>query len=240
VVENERSPNNEKAVFIGLRGMLRQQILWLIWLSFIGYLLVFAPPLQPDTLQPLQTLLSGQVPLLNPVTIALFSMIGIWILIYSCLIFVDGRMQTLPAWVFVLASLGTGILGLIPYLALRKSNQHFTGQKDPWLALLDSRLTGMLLAVSTLILISFALFFGDWSAFWHEFLTNRFMHGMSLAFCLFALLFPYPTLLSDDMTRRGWTSDSQLFWLIALLPLFGPLIYLCLRPPLLARRMAQI
>lgn len=217
--------------------MGRKLVLWLVWLGFISYLLFFAPPLQPDTFQPLQTLLSGQIPLLNPVIVSLFSMVGIWILIYSCLIFPDGRMQRLPAWAFVLASLGSGVLGLIPYLALREPNQRFTGQKDPWLTMLDSRLTGIILAISTFVLLAFALLFGNWPAFWHEFLTNRFVHGMSLAFCLFTVLFPYPTLLSDDMARRGLTTDSQLFWLTALVPLLGPLIYLCLRPPLLSERM---
>lgn len=33
------------------------------------------------------------------------------------------------------------------------------------------------------------------------------------------------------MARRG-LKNPQLFWLTALIPLFGPLIYLCLRPPL--------
>lgn len=32
------------------------------------------------------------------------------------------------------------------------------------------------------------------------------------------------------MARRSW--NPQLFWFIALIPLFGPLIYLSVRPPL--------
>jgi hypothetical protein len=212
--------------------MERKGILWLIWIGFIVYVLFFSPPLQPDTLQPIQTLLSGQIPSINPVILSLFSMIGIWILIYSCLIFPDGQMQRLPAWVFVVASAGTGVLALIPYLALREPNQQFSGTKDGWLELLDSSLTGLILTLSTLILLAFALFFGDWFAFWQEFSTNRFVHAMTLAFCLFTILFPFPTLLSDDMARRGLTSDSQLFRWVAWLPLFGPLAYLCLRPPL--------
>jgi hypothetical protein len=53
---------------------------------------------------------------------------------------------------------------------------------------------------------------------------------MSLAFGLFYLLFP--TILGDDLSRRGYLRDSQLFWLIALVPLLGPLGYLCWRPPI--------
>ncbi len=213
--------------------MGRKLVLWLLWLGFIVYVFLFTPPLQPDTLQPLQTLLAGQLPRINPVIISLFSMVGIWLLIYSCLIFADGKMQKLPAWVFMLASVATGTVALIPYLALREPNQSFSGRKDTLLEVLDTRSTGVILTISTLILLAFAVFFGDWSAFGREFQTNRFIHAMSLAFGLFCLLFPYPTLLSDDMARRGLTSNSQLFWFVALVPLFGPLLYLCLRPGLL-------
>lgn len=211
-------------------------MLWLVWIGFILYILFGAPPLQPDTFQPLQTLLSGQLPQINPVVISLFSMVGIWLLIYSCLIFVDGRMQRLPAWAFMLAAVGTGVIALIPYLALREPNQRFSGPKDLGLSWLESPLTGMMLTVSTLVLWAYALLFGDWSAFVHDFWHDRFIHGMSLAFGLFCLLFPVPTLLGDDMARRGWRDRSQLSQLVVWVPLFGPLLYLCLRPPLLAFR----
>ncbi|MBD3884074.1 hypothetical protein IFO70_20205 [Phormidium tenue FACHB-886] len=213
--------------------------LWIVWIGFILYVFTASPPVQPDTFQPFQVLLSGRLPYINPVLISLFSLVGIWLLIYSCLVFADGRMQRLPAWAFMLASVGTGILGLIPYLALRQPNQQFSGQKDGWLEILDSQLTGIILAVSTVILVGFAVFFGDWSAYIREFQTNRFVHAMSLAVGLFCLLFPYPTLLSDDMARRGLTSRSQLFWWIALLPLVGPLFYLCVRPSLLTASNSQ-
>ena len=213
--------------------MGRKFVLWSVWLGFILYVLLFAPPLQADTFQPVQTLLTGQIPRINPVFLSLFSMIGVWLLIYSCLIFADGRMQKLPAWAFMLASVGSGTIGLIPYLALREPNQQFSGKKYVWLEWLDSHSTGGILTVSTIVLLAIGCFFGDWSNFMHEFNTNRFIHAMSLAFCLFCLLFPFPTLLSDDMARRGLISNSQFFWLVASIPLFGPLIYLCLRPLLL-------
>ncbi|HEY9762218.1 MAG TPA: hypothetical protein V6D07_06805 [Trichocoleus sp.] len=220
--------------------MGRRLGLWAIWGGFILYVLLFAPPLPLDTFQPLLTLLGGHLPRINPVLISLFSLVGIWLLIYSCLIFPDGRMQRLPAWAFMLASAGSGVIALIPYLALRAPNQSFSGRQDAWLGILESRSTGVILVLNTLVLLAFAVFFGDWSAYAHEFQTNKFVHGMSQAFVLFCLLFPYPTLLGDDMARRGLTTDSQLFRLTAFIPLFGPLFYLCLRPPLLGARQEQI
>jgi hypothetical protein len=49
-----------------------------------------------------------------------------------------------------------------------------------------------------------------------------------LDFCMLCVLFPF--LLKDDMTRRGLT-NSTLFWTISLIPFFGALTYLVLRPP---------
>lgn len=213
--------------------MGRRLGLWLIWLAFLVNALLFAPPLPPTAFQPLQTLLAGQIPSLNPVLISLFSMIGIWLLIYSSLSVIDGRMQTLSATGFMLASAATGVLALIPYLAWREPNQQFSGPKDFWIKLFDARSTGIILTTSTILLLGYALLFGDWAGFADAFQTNRFVYAMSLAFGLLCLLFPYPTLLQDDMSRRGLTSNSQLFWLVALIPLFGPLLYLCIRPPLL-------
>ncbi len=216
--------------------MLRRLILWLIELGFLAYVFLFAPPLRVNLLEPVQMLLKGQIPAINPVTISLFSMIGIWLLIYSCLIFPDGRMQKLPAWAFMLGSVGTGFLSLVPYLALREPNQQFSGEKDAWLKWLDSPIMGLILTGSTLFLLGFALFFGDWGAFAQVFQSDRFIHAMTLAFGVLCLLFPYPTLLTDDMARRGLRHDSQLYGLVAFIPLFGPLLYLCIRPPLLMFR----
>jgi hypothetical protein len=221
--------STHRSLNIPRNKFLRQLGLSLLWFGFVAYIGWFAPPIQSDTFQPLQTLLSGQLPIVNPVHVSLFSMVGIWLLIYSCLIFADGRMQRVRAWIFMLLSVGSGVLGLIPYLALRDPNSDFSGEKDGWLRFCDARSTGILLSISTITLFLFALVLGDWSAYFHEWQTNKFIHGMSLAFCLFALLFP--ALLGDDMERRG-LSDARLFWAVALAPIVGPLVYLCLRPAL--------
>ncbi|WP_239651527.1 hypothetical protein [Neosynechococcus sphagnicola] len=66
-------------------------------------------------------------------------------------------------------------------------------------------------------------------SFFQQWQTRRFIHVMTLDFCLLSLLFP--TLLGDDMTRRG-LKDRRIFWSVSLLPLVGPLLYLSLRPPI--------
>lgn len=211
--------------------MGRKIALWSLWAGFIAYVLLLAPPLHlQETLTLLKKLLTGQWADINPIILSLFALIGVWLQIYSCVLFFDGRMQKIPFWPFALASVGTGVIGLIPYLALREANQEFSGQKDAFLKLLDSRSTGIILALFTIGLLAFGLLAGDWGDFIQQFQGDRFINGMSLAFCLFCLLFP--TVLGNDMARRGFLSNSQLFWVIALVPLLGPLGYLCLRPPL--------
>lgn len=203
---------------------------WLLWVGFIAYILLLSPPLHLEqTLTLLKNIFTLNFAEINPIILSLFALIGICLLIYSGLLFIDGRMQSIPFYPFALASIASGVIGLIPYLALRNPNQEFSGQKDAFLNLLDSRFFGIVLSLSTITIFAYGFGFGDWGDFVQQFLSDRFIHGMSLAFCLFCLLFP--TVLGDDMARRSW-NNPQIFWTVTLLPLIGPLIYLCLRPSL--------
>ncbi|MDZ7957181.1 MAG: hypothetical protein RMY34_04640 [Aulosira sp. DedQUE10] len=212
--------------------MNKKLALWLLWGGFITYILLLAPPLHlEETLTLLKNIFTLQWAAINPIILSLFSLVGIWLLIYSGLLFIDGRMQWLPFWPFAIASVGSGVLGLLPYLAFREPNQEFSGQKDAFLNLLDSHFFGIVLSCSTIFLLVYAFTFGDWGDFVQQFQSDRFINGMSLAFCLFCLLFP--TVLGDDIARRHW-NNPQVFWIVALIPLLGPLAYLSLRQPLLA------
>ncbi|MCC5627888.1 DUF2834 domain-containing protein [Nostoc sphaeroides CHAB 2801] len=209
--------------------MVRKIAFGLLWLGFTIYAFFLAPPEQPGTFELIKTLSTGQWQGVNPLITALFNLMGIWPLIYSAVVFIDGRGQKIPAWLFATASFGVGAFALLPYLALREPNNKFVGEKNALLKLLDSRVTGVVLTVATILLIAYGLRGGDWSNFVQQWQTNRFINVMSLDFCLLSLLFP--ALLEDDMARRVW-KNPQIFRLIALIPLFGPLIYLCVRPPL--------
>lgn len=202
----------------------------LLWISVAVYAFFFAPPNQPDTFELIKNLSTGNWDGINPLVIALFNIMGIWPMIYSGLIFADGKEQKIPAWPFAVASFGVGAFALLPYLALREANPKFTDSKDILLKIFDSRWLGVALMLGTLVLLSFGLLKGDWADFIQQWQSSRFIHVMSLDFCLLCLLFP--ALLGDDMARRG-LKNSSLFWAVALVPLVGSLLYLCLRPPLL-------
>lgn len=201
----------------------------LLWLGFIAYAFLLAPPDAPNTLELIKNLSTGQWQGINPFIIALFNIMGIWPVIYSAVLFIDGRGQKIPAWPFASASFAVGAFALLPYLALRNSNPQFAGKKNAFIKALDSRVTGIILTIAAAILVGYGLIAGNWGDFVQQWQNSRFIHVMSLDFCLLSLLFP--ALLGDDMARRGWKNDS--IWLIGFIPLFGPLFYLCVRPHLL-------
>ena len=211
-------------------GIMDRKIgFWLVWLGFVAYAFLLAPPDQPDTLELIKNLSTGKWEGINPLVVALFNIMGVWPMIYSCLLFIDGRGQKIRAWPFALGSFGVGAFTILPYLALREPNREFTGQKNLLLKILDSRWTGLFLTFTAGILVAYGLRGGNWGDFIRQWQTSRFIHVMSLDFCLLCLLFP--ALLGDDMARRG-IKNPQVVWAASLVPLFGPLAYLCLRPPL--------
>jgi hypothetical protein len=211
--------------------MVRKVGFGVLWVAFIAYAFFFAPPNDPDTFELIKNLSLGQLQGINPLVITLFYLMGIWPVIYSCLMFIDGTGQKVPAWVFAVLSFGVGAFAILPYLSLREPNRDFPGKKNAFLKLLDFRLTGIALTIATSILVAYGLGRGDWGDFVQQWQSNRFIHVMSIDFCLLCLIFP--ALLGDDMARRDM-KNPQLFWLISLIPLLGPVMYLCIRPPLLA------
>lgn len=211
--------------------MVRKIILFLIWITFTTYTMLLAPLDQPDTWPLVQKLLTFQLAEVNAILVCIFWLMGVWPMIYACLMFADGKMQKVRAWPAWIGSNGMGIIGLTPYLLLRESNQEFDGKKNKLIKDLDKRSTGIALLLITLGLFAYALIAGNWSDYVQQFQTRAFVHLISLDFCLMCLISPITSLFEDDMARRG-LKDRRIFWAVTLIPLFGALIYLCLRPPL--------
>ena len=215
--------------------MWKKIAFWLLWIGFGAYAFLLAPPDRPDTLELIQKLSTGEWENINPLIISLFNIMGIWPLIYSCLLFFDGREQKVPAWLFSTLSFGLGAFAILPYLGLRQPNPNFSRKKNLFLNILDSRILGIALILATTILLIYGLKNGDWENFIQQWQSSRFIHVMSLDFCMLCLLFP--TLLEDDMSRRGM--EKNIWYWVALIPLLGPLIYLSVRSPLLATEISK-
>lgn len=209
--------------------MYKSVALWLLWISFIAYAFVLAPPNQSDTFTLIKHLSLGQWDDINPLIIALFNLMGIWPLIYSALMYTDDHGQQVPTWLFAIASFAIGGFAILPYLALRQPYPSFLGRPGRLIYWVESRWLGGAIALISLTVLGYGIIAGDWGNFVEQWQQSRFIHVMSLDFCLLCSL--VGALLGDDMARRG-LSNRRIFWAIVLTPLLGILTYLCLRPPL--------
>lgn len=208
---------------------IRRLTLALVWVGFIAYAVVLAPPDQPETIALIQRLASGDWAEINPAIVALFNLMGLWPLVYAALLLVDGAGQRVWAWPFALGSFALGAFALLPYLVLRSPNPLAPSTPSLVLRGLESRGLGVLVLVGAIALMGYGLAAGDWPDFVAQWQTSRFIHVMSLDFCALWLL--VPTLLGDDMARRGLKLGSPLTWLMVI-PLIGAALYLTLRPTL--------
>ena len=253
MTENDKAARASSGLFSGLlSGLFSGPSFWLfplLWLAFSLYAFIFAPDevSSPATFDLIIRLSSGQWQGINPLIVTLFNLMGIWPMIYACLALIDGAGQKIPAWPFVSASFGVGAFALLPYLALRQRNSTFTAAKSRLIKVLDSPWTGRSLLLATLALLSYGLSQGDLWANWLDFTaqwqTSRFIHVMSLDFCILcAVVAP---LLRDDMAKRQINnrmnsqmnepmSSAALFWVGTLVPLLGILLYLSVRSPLIS------
>lgn len=209
--------------------MISKIFLSLLWIGFVVYGFLLAPPEQPDTIELIVNLSIGNWDNINPLIIAVFNSIGIVTLIYACLLLIDGREQKILAWPFAIASLGLGAFVVIPYLILREPNPKFSGDKNFLIKVSDSRLFHIILTVTILTFLIWGVISGNWGDFIDEWETRRFINVMSLDFCCLSLLFPI--IIRDDMLRRNLKNEG-LFWTVSLIPLLGTLVYLCFRPSL--------
>ena len=81
--------------------MVRKVGFGLLWLGFVAYAFLLAPPNQPDTFELIKNLSTGKWEGINPLIVSLFNIMGVWPIIYSCLLFIDGREQKVPVLVKV-------------------------------------------------------------------------------------------------------------------------------------------
>ena len=207
--------------------MIRKIGLGLLWLGFISYAIASSfYKSQEGDFDLIVDLSTGQWQGINPIIAAIFCIMGIFPIVYAAFILFD-RHQNISPYPFCAVSFGVGAFALLPYLALRQPDTTWDGQKNWLLKILDSRLVAIISSISLISLLIWGLTQGNWSDFVSQWQTSQFIHVMSLDFCLLCLLFP--TILGDDMERRGVEG-----WLksVALFPLFGALLYWCLRPQL--------
>lgn len=203
----------------------------LLWLGFVLYAFLLAPPDQPDTAALIGRLATGDWQGINPAIIAIFNAMGLWPVAYAWVMLGDGHGQKLWAWPFVVGSFAIGAFALLPYLALRQPLSQPPVEVPRRLAVVSARWPGWGLAVAAALTLSYGLLAGDWADFAQQWQTSRFIHVMTLDFTLLWGLFP--ALVGADLARRGQAAGP---WLgLLAVPLVGASVYVALRSPLQAQ-----
>ena len=227
--------------------MSRKIFLGLFWLVFVIYSVISGASLSATMsadLDLIVKLVVGEWSGINPLITAIFYMMGIFPLLYGALILFESAEQKISPYPFFFGSMGFGAFALLPYFALRQhrdyrgggnfalsrgqSNSAWNGQKNLWLKILDSRVMAIIASVAMMTFLVWGITQGNWSDFITQWQTSQFVHVMSLDFCVLCCLFI--AILDDDLERRSVT--SKLLRKVALIPLFGALVYWCLRPQL--------
>lgn len=209
---------------------MRQLFFAVLWIGFSTYAFLGSPHSNPDsTLALLSNLIGGNVSTLNPLLVAEFNLMGVLPLIYCCFLFADGRERKLSACFFASSMMVIGGFALLPYLVFRGQRTPSETVPNTFLQFWDSRWVARALLVASIGLVSYGCWQGDWKDFVNLWISQQFVHVMTLDYVLLCALLP--VMVYDDLPRRG-QSVGTWFWAIAIVPLFGPLLYLCQRPPL--------
>jgi len=171
----------------------------------------------------------GQGPGRNPAIWGVFQLLGVVPLLYWALLFPDGHGQRVWAWPFALGMMALGAFSLLPYLILRRDHSKAVpGKKNLAVRWFGGRPFAIFAAAALIALLLAIMVWGNLANYVFWFRHSNFVNVMTVDLLVLTLLFP--TLLRDDMARRGVSGDSTLGQIALGVPLLGPAYYLVRRP----------
>ncbi len=208
--------------------LLRRLVLSALLLADVLYAVYLAPKGDPPG-NLFVTLALGQGPARNPAIWGVFQLLGIVPLLYWALLFPDGRGQRVWAWPFALGMMAFGAFSLLPYLILRRDYPRAVpGRTNLAVRWFGSRAFAVFAAAALSVLLLTIMVWGNLADYVFWFRRSNFVNVMTVDLLVLTLLFP--TLLRDDMARRGVPDDSTLGRIALGVPLLGPAWYLVRRP----------
>ncbi len=208
--------------------LLRRLALSVLLVADILYAVYLAPKGDPPGNLFLELAL-GQGPARNPAVWGVFQLLGVIPLMYWALLFPDGRGQRVWAWPFALGMMALGSFALLPYLILRRDfTRAVPGNPSLAARWFGGRPFAVFVAVALAALLFTIMVWGNLADYVFWFRRSNFINVMTVDLMVLTLLFP--TLLRDDMTRRGVSDDSTLGRIALGVPLLGPAYYLARRP----------
>lgn len=217
-----------------------------LWLGLLGYCLFLAPnqtPFRDSILVKLLLNLSPPDPSfpINPVIFSLWNLMGVYPLIFSCLLVPAGRSDNkVPAWPFCFLSFFFGAFALLPYFALwqpqdpqpqlppRKEELDgwnrvvMKGAETPFLP------AGLVAAAAYLVYSAVTASPEAWLGYLQFFDESRLIHATSIDFATLTALAPF--WMYNDAAARNWEPRDKVLPFLSVLPVVGPALYLLLRP----------
>lgn len=173
---------------------------------------IFFAPAQIDT-ERLWNMVVGQYEGINPALVSLFMMMGLHPLLCAAYLW---EYKSKPSYIpFCVGSFFLGCFVLLPFLFFR-SIQH--RQASLWSS---NRISCIAIAIGFILCLIYGSF-GDISLLYQTFLEDNFVHIMSFDFLVFVVV---ASLLSFEDGRRYNKPGG----ILTLLPLLGPLLWLCIR-----------
>ncbi|MBD2597278.1 hypothetical protein H6G74_23560 [Nostoc spongiaeforme FACHB-130] len=234
---------------------LSRIFIWTVWLFYVGYLLLSdIPPgdsllyVTPKTLEEILNLsmnfwlvlpiiFPSEAPVSNPALEGLFNIVVTWGLLFWGFI-IDGRNQRFSMISFLI---GTALLTnvfFLPWLGLRQANPQVPTNSLTFVEKVgESRVLPSVLAGVFVVSLSWSVLarpeYGDITTRWQDLLELLFSDRLAYSFVVDMLVFWLfqSWLVKDDMARRQWDND-KILWLVRLIPFWGLIIYLWLRPSL--------
>lgn len=166
-----------------MRKSLLRLAFVVLWLGLLFDLFVLSPPAPADQGTWVFEVLTGHWAGKDAGIVAVFNLLGVWPLVFAVRLRDELRARPVPAWPFVLASMGVGAFALLPYLILQPTRPV---PRPVWRGL---RWTGhpafsVGLAVGALALVAYGLVLGDVDAYIQAIHTRQLVHVMSLDFCV--------------------------------------------------------
>jgi len=208
--------------------LLRRLALTVLLLADVLYTACLAPKGNPLG-NLFAELALGRGPARNPAIWGVFQLLGIVPLLYWALLFPDGRGQRVWAWPFALGMMAFGAFSLLPYLILRRDYPRAVpGRTNLAVRWFGSRAFAVFAAAALSVLLLTIMVWGNLADYVFWFRRSNFVNVMTVDLLVLTLLFP--TLLRDDMARRGVPDDSTLGRIALGVPLLGPAWYLVRRP----------
>ena len=207
---------------------MKKTFLLAVWILGWIHVFWFSPDDGIATKDFIVAVMQVNTELVDPLVFMVFNLLGVWPIVMVAMLVQDNQGR-LKAWPFAFSSMVLGNSALYLYLFFRREQQGYVPPKTLLVRFAESKITAVVLLVSTIGLMLYGFSQGSLAAYAKAWKVNYIVNVMTIDFFLFAIAFA--AVLADDMRRRNMKIDS-VFWLYVLVPVLGAVTYLTVRPPL--------